>query len=92
MLPGVSRHQAYPTYLSRINWPWTVEVKTLDPRACVPGLDEPECWRSEAYLISLLKFLNSGPTVGKGSKRGVKGSWQGPDREAYYELSPRLWF
>lgn len=40
----VSRYQVYRTDLSRINWPWTVEVKTLGPRACMPGLDEPVCW------------------------------------------------
>lgn len=60
-----------------------MEVKTLGPRACVPGLDE-------ASLKSPLMFLIGGPTVSRGFKRGVKGSWQGlgarsPDREAYYE-------
>lgn len=91
MLTGMGWYQAYPTELSRIDQPWTVEVKTLGPRACAPGLDEPACWLSEASLMSLLKFLIGRPTVGKGSKRGVKGSRQGlgaqtPDREAYYEL------
>lgn len=90
MLTGMGRYQAYPTELSRIDQPWTVKVKTLGPRACVPGLDEPACWLSEASLMSLLKFLIGRPTAGKGSKRGVKGSWQwlgaqSPDREAYYE-------
>lgn len=70
MLPGVGRYQAYPTELPRINQPWTVEVKTLGPRACMPGLDE-------ASLKSPLMFLIGGPTVSRGSKRGVKGAWQG---------------
>lgn len=73
MLAGMGWYQANPTELSRINQPWTVEVKTLGPRACVPGLDEPACWLSEASLTSL-KFLSGRPTVGKGSKRGVKDS------------------
>lgn len=54
MLTGMGRYQAYPTELSRIDQPWTVEVKTLGPRACAPGLDEPACWLSEASLMSLL--------------------------------------
>lgn len=68
-----------------------MEVKTLGPRACALGFDEPVCWLAEASPMSLLRFLIGEPTVGEGSIRGVKCSWQGwvvaqsPDREAYAE-------
>lgn len=65
----VNQYQAYPTDLSRINWPWTVEVKALGPRACMPGLDEPACWLSEASLMTLLVSL-SDPLWVRGPKEG----------------------